>query len=94
MAEHLLYPDLFEEIPIVGGRIATALEECSENLAATSAEDQDISVVIRAMNEQESLSNLLDSVARQKFAAEVEVIVVDIESSDNTEELPKILVRQ
>jgi glycosyltransferase involved in cell wall biosynthesis len=46
-----------------------------------------ISVIIRTLNERESLKKPLDAIEAQKVAATVEVIIVDNESTDGTRDL-------
>lgn len=84
MFEHLTDSALFDLVPCVGGKIASSLEQQASATAASDGADRDMSVVVRAMNEAGPLERLLSSVRAQKFAGEVELVVVDNESSDWT----------
>lgn len=46
-----------------------------------------VSIVIRTLNEKESLASLLAVLAKQDYTGKLEVIVVDNDSSDGTQEL-------
>lgn len=87
---HLLHPELFEQIPLMGGVIASELERAasvaSNNLLGL---DNNVSVVIRTLNEKARLEGLLQGIQSQVFAGEVEVIVVDNESTDGTRDMAK-----
>lgn len=78
-------------IPIVGQRIGADLRtRRSEVVHATEGlSDPDISVVIRSRNNAEQLAVLLQDIAMQVFNGNVELILVDTESTDGTIELAK-----
>jgi GT2 family glycosyltransferase len=73
----------------LGGRLTAKLlsRRVEEALADDPRNDPDVSVVIRAYNEGPRLAKVLDDVQRQLFHADVEVIVIDHESTDRTAEI-------
>jgi glycosyltransferase involved in cell wall biosynthesis len=87
---HLLHPELFPPIPIVGERAAEALNQRIGEMATDDLSlDPRITVGIRTFNEAPKLELLLQDVARQAVGAEVEVVVVDNESTDHTKAVAK-----
>lgn len=87
---YLLHPELIESIPIgsnlLGRNLGLRVEETLvDNLDA----DPNISLVIRALNEAEKLEQLFADIHRQLFQSEVEVIVVDNDSTDRTPQVAK-----
>jgi glycosyltransferase involved in cell wall biosynthesis len=87
---HLLHPELVQNIPIIGSMAASALDSRAEaTLRDNPAEDPPVSVVIRARNEAPQLQSLLHDVSRQTVGHEVEIIVVDNESTDTTREVAR-----
>jgi len=47
----------------------------------------DVTIVIRARNEADSIGKVLDAIATQDYAGEIETIVVDTESTDGTPQI-------
>jgi len=87
---YALHPELIDDIPLVGGRIRHALDDrVTETLIDDSSKDGDITLVIRALNEATELEKLFEDINKQAFSGQVEVIVVDNESSDNTPEVAR-----
>jgi len=83
----LLHPEYIHSIPIVGNRTAHWLEQrVAETLADNPADDPPVSVVIRTYNEAATLENLMQDLSSQQVAP-AEIIVVDNESTDNTQEV-------
>src|SRR3990167_7071489 len=86
--DYLLHPELFKSAPILYGKIAQELNErVDETLVDPVDDDPDISIVIRTRNEATSLERLFEDIHHQRFSREVEVIVVDNESTDSTLEV-------
>lgn len=87
---YLLHPELIHAIPLVGSWVATMLEaRVAEALADDLAEDPNVSVVIRTLNEADKLEVLLTDIARQVLSGTIETVIVDNESDDHTHELAK-----
>lgn len=87
---HLLHPELIQNIPIVGEHAAEALDRRVGELAMDDLSlDPRITVGIRTFNEAPKLELLLQDVAKQAVGSEVEVIVVDNESTDHTKDVVK-----
>lgn len=89
MSEHILHPELFEQIPLTGKMIMRAIERRASEMAAMSLAPQDITVAVRTLNEASSLEGLLEDIDRQQTSGEVEVVVVDNDSSDRTPEVAR-----
>lgn len=81
---HLLHPELFNEIPFVGNRIGENLSNRAEEISSQGFIFGGISVAIRARNEATQLDILLEDIRSQDVRAELEIIVVDNESTDHT----------
>ncbi len=82
---YLLHPELFSLIPVVGESTAAALTQQVNEVANThTGNDPNISVVVRALNEAERLEKLFKDINEQIFAGEVQVILVDNDSTDGT----------
>ena len=87
-SDYLLHPELFEAVPILSKKIGQELNaRVSETLLDDPSLDTDISIVVRTFNERKSLEQLFEDLHRQQFAREVEVVVLDSESTDNTVEV-------
>src|SRR5580765_5436437 len=88
---HLLHPELFEKMPYSGAAVADYLERDCEvaELSDTPGTSSPISVVIRTLNEAPQLESLITDLSRQRFGGEVEIIVVDNESTDHTAKVAK-----
>lgn len=92
MAEegYLLHPDLVESIPF-GSSITTRLlnQRIRETLVDDHKNDPNVSVVIRTLNEAAKLEELLEGIQRQIFSSEVEILIVDNESTDRTRQVAR-----
>jgi GT2 family glycosyltransferase len=85
---YLLHPGMVESVPFGNSLTAKLLNKrVNETLADDPKDDPSISVVIRAYNEAAKLEKILGDVQRQLYSSELEVVVVDNESSDNTPEV-------
>lgn len=83
--EHLLHPELLQSLPLVNNRAARALNQRAvETLADDPALDPKITVAIRAYNEASKLKLLLQDISKQVTGSQVEVLVIDNESTDHT----------
>lgn len=87
MNSALLHPDMFTAIPFVGEAVGLQLEQYAATLPEPKERQLPISIVIRAMNEADTLSTLLQDLSQQTFTGETEVIVLDNESSDATRDV-------
>lgn len=86
MSALLLHQECLQGMPVIGEVYETLLEQRSREVAAATEDlvDPNISVVVRARNERERLEGLFADFAQQKFAGEVQIIVVDSGSTDGT----------
>jgi len=84
---HLLHPELVQRIPVIGDRAAIALNDRAEEAATDNTIYGPITVGIRTFNEAPKLERLLQDVASQVVGSEVEVVVVDNESTDHTRDV-------
>jgi len=84
---HLLHPELVQSIPIIGNRAAVALNDRASEAAADDTSYGPITVGIRTFNEAPKLERLLQDVAAQVVSSEVEIVVVDNESTDHTKDI-------
>lgn len=80
----LLHPELVNNVPFVGRRIIRTLSKLADSSEASRETEDNVSVVVRTLNEAEKLESLLHDINAQKFQKEIEVIVVDNESTDHT----------
>ncbi len=88
--DYLLHPELFRAVPALSEKIADKLtQRVGETLVDDLADDADMSIVVRTYNEKQGLEQLFEDLHHQRFAKEVEVIVVDSESTDNTPEVAR-----
>jgi GT2 family glycosyltransferase len=88
--EYLLHADLVGSV--LFGRVLTAgllRRRIDEALLDDPANDPKLSVVVRSFNEAAKLAQLFEDLDRQLFSSEVEVIVVDNGSSDDTPHVAK-----
>lgn len=84
---HLLHPELFAAIPGAGAHVAGRFESMAAAAAAEHHPDHiepDITVGIRTLNEAGRLALLLADIAAQDYSGNVDVVVVDNESTDDT----------
>lgn len=85
MYQSILHPELLLNIPVSGEKIAAHLAMRVAALAVESSTltDPAVSVVIRSRNNGPQLESLLQDINKQDYDNEVEVIVVDTESTDS-----------
>lgn len=81
---NVLHPELIGGLPVTGDITERFLEAGAEQIHRTTFEPTDVSVVIRSKDESERVEALLQDVHAQQFGGEVEIILVDNESRDNT----------
>lgn len=91
MKQAVLHPENLLRVPLFGKELVRRIERHSAFIADKAARRKDpgISVVIRSRNNAEQLAGLFEDMAAQNFSGEVEVIVVDTESTDGTVEIAK-----
>jgi len=86
----LLHPELIESIPFGESTTAKLLaNRVGETLVDDPDNDPNISVVVRTLNEAAKLEKLFEDIHSQLFRNEVEVVVVDNESTDRTSQVAK-----
>jgi glycosyltransferase involved in cell wall biosynthesis len=85
---YLLQPSLVKSVPF-GNSITTRLlnRRVQEALTDDLANDPPISVAVRTFNEAKKLAKLLADVRAQEYRGELEVVVVDNASVDDTPEV-------
>lgn len=82
---HILHPELFSTIPIVGASAAEKLEREAQRVAdATPESAPGITVAIRAWNDAGNLDKLFMDLSKQEYGGDVEFLVADHESIDST----------
>ncbi len=87
---HLLHPEIFDLIPLTGHKAASNLNARADEIAGSvDFKDPDLTIAIRTLNERQRLEELFKDIADQAFNGEVEVVVVDNESSDGTPDLAR-----
>jgi glycosyltransferase involved in cell wall biosynthesis len=87
-----LHPELIKQTPLVGSvvkammqrRIQEAMDDPKRPL-----QNNKISVVLRTLNEHDTLRLMLEDINQQEAVSDVEIIVVDNESNDGTPEVAK-----
>ncbi len=86
--EYLLHSELIESMPI-GGHLTSHLmsKRAGDTLSDNLADDPNLSIVIRTLNEAARLEQLFEDIHHQRYASEVEVVVVDNESTDRTRQV-------
>jgi GT2 family glycosyltransferase len=87
---YLLQPSLVRSVPF-GNSITTRLlnRRVNEALTDDPANDPPISVAVRTFNEAQKLAKILADVRAQNYGGELEVVVVDNASTDDTPEVVK-----
>jgi cellulose synthase/poly-beta-1,6-N-acetylglucosamine synthase-like glycosyltransferase len=89
----LLHPEIFDKLPYFGGLQADALQGQADRALVEGAviDHPDVSVLIRTQNDEEQLPTLLADIkaARREYRGDVELIVVDTESTDDTRAIAK-----
>lgn len=88
---NLLHEELLLQVPLTGEFIRDSLAQRAGEVAVSTEglSDPNVSVLIRSRNNAEQLEMLLDDVRAQKFDGEIEVVLVDTESTDGTVEVGK-----
>lgn len=83
---HLLHPGNFERIPVTGHLVAQRVQARADEVALATADliDEPVSIVVRSRNNVSQLESLFDDITSQVFNGEVELVVVDTESTDGT----------
>jgi len=87
---YLLHPNLVADLPS-GANFTKRLlnQRVSETLVNAVEDDEDLSLVIRTLNEARNLEKIFEDLHQQIFTKEVEVIVVDNESTDGTTDVAR-----
>ncbi len=85
----VLHPELFATIPVVGDRIADNFETLANKAQQIPQINEGLSVVVRTLNEEVQLEQLLRDIDSQDFYNDVEVVVVDNESHDRTTQVAR-----
>ncbi len=83
---HLLHEENFRRVLINGGRIQSWLENRAAYLSESlqGVPDPDVSIIIRTRNDAIHIRRLFEDIEAQDYSGDVEIIVVDTESRDNT----------
>ncbi|MDB5183141.1 MAG: glycosyl transferase [Candidatus Saccharibacteria bacterium] len=84
----LLHAENFKRIPFTGGVLARALNKRAAEMTTLThgMTDPDLSVIIRSRNNIFYIKELFEDIQAQDFKGQIEVIVVDTESTDGTVE--------
>lgn len=81
----LLHESNLARVPLFGRWLRRQLvNRVNETRDAATGKDPDVSVVIRAKNSAAQLEDLLADIRRQEYGGDIEIIVVDTESTDET----------
>ncbi|HEY1645350.1 MAG TPA: glycosyltransferase [Candidatus Saccharimonadales bacterium] len=89
---HTLHSDIFDRTPLIGAQLCGALEQSAQEVVTQwDGVDPDVSILIRTRNNEGRIRSLFDDISAQRFAGEVQVVVVDTESSDGTAQTAKRL---
>lgn len=88
---YLLHQENLLRVPFTGETMRDDLNQRAGEvaLATRGLPDPNVSIVIRSRNNVSQLKGLLRDVSMQDFTGEVEVVLVDTESSDGTVETAK-----
>lgn len=86
MKRLLLHEENFQRIPLVGELIRHYLFMRAEQVAqlTTDVRDPDLSIVIRSRNDGRYVQQWFEDIEAQVYSGDIEVIVVDTESTDDT----------
>jgi GT2 family glycosyltransferase len=85
---YLLQPSLVESVPFGNSITAKLLiRRVNDALADDPADDPPLSVAIRTFNEAPKLAKLLADVRAQEYFGDLEVVVIDNASADDTAEV-------
>jgi len=82
----LLYTANFKRIPFTGRMIQSKLEKRAAEIAKLTKNitDPDISIVIRSRNNSTYVKQWFEDIKAQEYSGQIEIIVVDTESTDDT----------
>lgn len=87
----ILHPELFKSIPFTGNTIRDDLQKHMGRTALDEVPFQpDLSIVVRTRNDNGPagfLERLLNDIDAQEYDGDIQVVVVDTESTDGTQEL-------
>lgn len=87
---YLLHPNLVESLPFGNSLTARLLDRrIRETLIDDPNNDRSVSVVVRTLNEADKLEQLLEDIRRQVSSSEIEILIVDNESTDRTRQVVK-----
>lgn len=91
MYMNLLHPEVFDKAPLVGDIHATTLEQRAQEVADATQDksDPDITVLVRTRNNEQRMESLFDDIEQQDFNGDIQVVVVDTESSDRTQDIAR-----
>lgn len=86
-SELLLHPEHITQIPLIGNHVASRLGKLAAEVQENHGTDPNVTVGIRTLNEAATLEGLFEDLDAQEFDGEVEVVVVDNDSSDGTRDV-------
>lgn len=89
LMSHLLHPEYIEAIPLLGTSTADLLDDYARTEALRRSHDGEVTVAVRTLNEATSLEGLLHDVLAQQFTGEVELVVIDNDSTDDTRDIAR-----
>lgn len=81
---NLLHPEYFKQIPFVGETISKRLNSRDIYVSSQPHKSGGLTIGIRTLNEAAALEVLLGDIRKQVFNGEIEIVVVDNESTDTT----------
>src|SRR5882762_9506803 len=84
----LLHPELFEGV-VLGAKMASILDQRASEARYSSTHP--LSLIIRTRNDIDNIEPLFEEISAQEYDGEVEVLLVDTESTDGTRQLAKKL---
>lgn len=86
----LITPETFSLMPFGGEILRDGMERAGNDILEQDIKSAEgVSVVIRTLNESEKLARLMDSIEQQEGLGETQVIVVDNQSSDDTQKVAR-----
>lgn len=90
-SSHLLHPELFDRVPVLGAQYRAELACRSEEVATATqgAKDPDVSILIRTRNNEARLEGLLEDIEAQEYNGNKQIVVVDTESTDRTRDIAR-----
>ena len=89
----LFHDDVFGGMPVYGRGMRQSMKRRAEQIMQETAgmRDPDVSVVIRTRNDVAAIKQLIGELRAQLYEGDVEILLVDTESSDGTIEAAKAL---